>query len=63
LTFHGGLSLKTILVVDDSTTMRRVIVYSLKATDCQVIEAVDGKDSLEKLAKYQDLLLTDLHMP
>jgi len=55
--------LKTILVVDDSTTMRRVIVYSLKATDCQVIEAVDGKDSLEKLAKYQDLLLTDLHMP
>jgi len=56
--------LKTILVVDDSTTMRRLIIYSLKAADYEVIEAVDGKDALEKLAKNQvDLLLTDLHMP
>ena len=56
--------MKTILVVDDSTTMRRLIIYSLKAADYEVIEAVDGKDALEKLAKNQvDLLLTDLHMP
>ena len=56
--------MQTILVVDDSTTIRQVILFCLKAADYQVIEAVDGKDALEKLAKNQvDLLLTDLHMP
>jgi two-component system, chemotaxis family, chemotaxis protein CheY len=56
--------LQTILVVDDSTTIRQVIIFCLKAVDYQVIEAVDGKDALEKLAENRvDLLLTDLHMP
>jgi len=41
-----------------------VIIFCLKEAGFQIIEAVDGKDALEKLAKNQvDLLLTDLHMP
>ena len=56
--------MRTILVVDDSTTIRQVIIFCLKEAGYQIIEAVDGKDALEKLAKNQvDLLLTDLHMP
>jgi two-component system, chemotaxis family, chemotaxis protein CheY len=56
--------LQTILVVDDSTTIRQVINFCLKEAGYQVIEAVDGQDALEKLSKNQvDLLLTDLHMP
>ena len=56
--------MRTILVVDDSTTIRQVIIFCLKEAGYHIIEAVDGKDALEKLAKIQvDLLLTDLHMP
>ena len=56
--------MRTILVVDDSTTIRQVIIFCLKEAGYHIIEAVDGKDALEKLAKNQvDLLLTDLHMP
>ena len=56
--------MQTILIVDDSSTIRQVIVFCLKEAGYQVIEAVDGKDALEKLAKSQvDLLITDLHMP
>ena len=56
--------MRTILVVDDSTTLRHVILYCLIEAGYQVIEAVDGQNALEKLAKNQvDLLLTDLHMP
>ena len=56
--------MRTILVVDDSATIRHVILYCLIEAGYQVIEAVDGQNALEKLAKNQvDLLLTDLHMP
>ena len=56
--------MRTILVVDDSTTIRQVILFCLIEAGYQVIEAVDGQNALEKLAKHQvDLLLTDLHMP
>ena len=55
---------KTVLVVDDSTTIRQVISFCLKEAGYQVIEAVDGVDALSKCANNQiDLLLTDLHMP
>ena len=56
--------MRTILVVDDSTTIRQVITFCLKEVGYQVIEAVDGKDAMEKLSKNQvNLLLTDLYMP
>lgn len=55
---------KTILTVDDSGSLRQMVVFSLKASGYQVVEAVDGIDGLEK-AKQQifDLVLTDQNMP
>ena len=51
---------KTILAVDDSSSLRQMVAFSLKAAGYQVVEAVDGQDGLEK-AKLQtvDLVLTD----
>lgn len=55
---------KTILAVDDSSSLRQMVAFSLKAAGYQVIEAVDGRDGLDK-AKNQtvDLVLTDQNMP
>ena len=55
---------KTILAVDDSSSLRQMVAFSLKAAGYLVLEAVDGQDGLEK-AKGQvvDLVLTDQNMP
>lgn len=55
---------KTVLAVDDSSSLRQMVAFSLKAAGYQVIEAVDGIDGFEK-AKSQtvDLVLTDQNMP
>jgi two-component system chemotaxis response regulator CheY len=55
---------KTILAVDDSGSLRQMVVFSLKAAGYQVVEASDGQDGLDK-AKSQifDLVLTDHNMP
>lgn len=55
---------KTILVVDDSGSLRQMVVFSLKSAGYQVIEAVDGQDGLDK-AKLEvvDLVMTDQNMP
>lgn len=55
---------KHILAVDDSASLRQMVVFSLRAAGYQVSEAVDGVDGLEK-AKLQvfDLVLTDQNMP
>lgn len=55
---------KTILAVDDSSSLRQMVAFSLKAAGYTVIEAVDGRDGLDK-AKNQvvDLVLTDQNMP
>jgi two-component system chemotaxis response regulator CheY len=54
---------KTILAVDDSSSLRQMVAFSLKAAG-YLVEAVDGQDGLEK-AKLQsvDLVLTDQNMP
>jgi two-component system chemotaxis response regulator CheY len=55
---------KTILVVDDSGSLRQMVVFSLKAAGYGIVEAVDGKDGLEKArAQAFDLVLTDQNMP
>ncbi len=55
---------KVILAVDDSASLRQMVVFSLKAAGYQVIEAVDGQDGLNKARlKTVDLVLTDQNMP
>ncbi|HUH02086.1 MAG TPA: response regulator [Kofleriaceae bacterium] len=54
------------LVVEDSPTMRQLLVYALKRIPGMVaVEAVDGVDALKKLAAIgrPDLILTDINMP
>ena len=54
-----------VLVVDDSPTMRQLIIFALRRVgDFQLVEASDGLDGLKKLgADKFDLILTDLYMP
>ncbi|KAF1043600.1 MAG: Chemotaxis protein CheY [Herbaspirillum frisingense] len=55
---------KTILAVDDSGSLRQMVVFSLKAAGYNVTEAVDGVDALEKAKSHTfDLVLTDQNMP
>ena len=53
------------LVVDDSSTMRRIIINMLqKLGHKDVVEAGNGREGLERLAESQiDLVITDWNMP
>jgi two-component system chemotaxis response regulator CheY len=54
------------LVVDDSVTMRRIVANSLKNLGyTDLVEAVDGKDALNKLAADSSInfVITDWNMP
>ena len=54
-----------ILIVEDSPTMRQLIVFALKRLrGASIVEASDGVDGLKKLStdKY-DLIFTDINMP
>ena len=53
------------LIVDDSVTMRRIVVNTLKTIGYdQIMEAPDGKDALAKLlAEGADFVVTDWNMP
>ena len=54
-----------ILAVDDSPTMRRIIVNTLKRAGYNnVVEAADGHEALEKLVSEGiNLVITDWNMP
>jgi two-component system chemotaxis response regulator CheY len=55
---------RTVLVVDDSITIRQMVSYTLKQAGFGVIEASDGQDALERLGGGRvDLVITDLNMP
>ncbi len=54
------------LVVDDSVTMRRIVVNSLKNLGYDnFVEAADGKEALEKLTADDSInfVITDWNMP
>lgn len=55
----------TILVVEDSPTMRQLISFAMKRIpQSKVIEATDGVDALKKLSSENiDLILADINMP
>ena len=55
---------KTVLTVDDSRTMRDMLLLALGGAGYTVIQAVDGVDGLETLAaKGADVVITDINMP
>lgn len=55
---------KTIMIVDDSTTLRQVVSISLKGAGYDVIEGCDGKDALAKLTGQKvHLVISDVNMP
>jgi DNA-binding response OmpR family regulator len=54
----------TVLVVDDSDTIRKFVTFALRARGLRVVTARDGLEALEKLAaEPADLVITDLNMP
>lgn len=55
---------KTILTADDSASMRQMIGFTLRAAGYEVVEAMDGRDALAKVAaSMPHMLITDLNMP
>ena len=55
---------KTIMIVDDSASLRQVVSIALKGAGYDVIQACDGKDALSKLdGKKIHLIISDLNMP
>jgi two-component system chemotaxis response regulator CheY len=63
----GGSTMPNILIVDDSSTMRKIITRSLRqagfAID-EIFEAGDGIEGLNALSTNKvDLILSDINMP
>ena len=55
---------KTILIVDDSASLRQVVAIVLKNAGYDVLEASDGKDALAKIGTRKvHLVISDVNMP
>ena len=55
---------KTVLIVDDSASLRKVVCIALEGAGYSVIEGVDGKDALTKLDGQKiNLIVSDVNMP
>jgi two-component system chemotaxis response regulator CheY len=56
--------MSTILTVDDSPSMRKMVSFTLEQAGFHVIETVDGVEALEyATGNTVDLVLTDVNMP
>ena len=56
--------MQSILAVDDSPSMRKMVSFTLTGAGYQVIEAVDGLDAYEKAQRHEiHLVLADQNMP
>lgn len=54
----------TIMVIDDSRTIRRTAETLLEKAGCKVVTATDGFDALAKIADTRpDLIFVDIMMP
>jgi two-component system, chemotaxis family, chemotaxis protein CheY len=55
---------KTILIVDDSSSLRQVVSITLRGAGYNVIEGCDGRDALSKLNGQKiHLIISDVNMP
>lgn len=55
---------KTIMIVDDSASLRQVVSIALKNAGYDTVEACDGKDALSKLdGRKLHLIISDVNMP
>ena len=54
----------SILIVDDSTTMRQMVNFTLANAGHQVVEVTDGNEAVEAAKSRQfDLVISDVNMP
>jgi two-component system chemotaxis response regulator CheY len=55
---------KTIMIVDDSSSLRQVVGIALRKAGYEVLEACDGKDGLDKLTGQKvHMIVSDVNMP
>ena len=55
---------KRILTIDDSKTIRDMLMLTLADAGFEVVQAVDGQDGLDVLDREQvDVVITDINMP
>jgi two-component system, chemotaxis family, chemotaxis protein CheY len=55
---------KTIMVIDDSASLRSIVGIALKGAGYEVLEASDGRDALAKLTGQKvHLIISDVNMP
>jgi two-component system, chemotaxis family, chemotaxis protein CheY len=54
----------TVLTVDDSRTMRDMLLLALNGAGFKVVQAIDGVHGLEMLAEAApEVIITDINMP
>ena len=55
---------KTIMIVDDSSSLRQVVGIALRGAGYDVLEGCDGRDALAKLKGQKvHMILSDVNMP
>jgi len=55
---------KTVMIVDDSASLRQVVGIALRGAGYEVIEASDGRDAISKLTGQKvHLIISDVNMP
>lgn len=53
-----------ILIAEDETDIRELIVFSLKYAGFEVIPAIDGQEAVDKALEFKpDLIMMDVRMP
>jgi two-component system, chemotaxis family, chemotaxis protein CheY len=58
------MSPKTILIVDDSISMRKMVAFTLEECGFVIAEAENGAEALKTIAAAKfDLILVDVNMP
>ena len=56
--------IKRIMTVEDSTSLREMVSFTLKDAGYEVVEAADGCDAMGKLTTSDvDMVITDMNMP